>query len=177
MDGDFNNAFFAQARGRYRAPFQLSTDSGARVPRIVKFFRRRPDGRAGGAVINVSHEIGIEPHITAQRSIYFRDRSLGAADAFVDDGVFPSEPAGGWPCPWVNPDAARLDPHDRQQQVGGTFGGPLQRSKVFFFAGFDQHIFHCAQCSRVPGRHHASISPNLEPVRTRRAIMKPPIRI
>ena len=33
-------------------------------------------------------------------------------------------------------------PHNRQQQLGGTIGGPLKRNKIFFFAGFDQHIFH-----------------------------------
>src|SRR5262245_50401126 len=33
-------------------------------------------------------------------------------------------------------------PHNRQQQVGGTIGGSLKPNKVFFFAGFDQHIFH-----------------------------------
>jgi hypothetical protein len=26
--------------------------------------------------------------------------------------------------------------------VGGTMGGPIKRNKVFFFAGFDQHVFH-----------------------------------
>jgi hypothetical protein len=33
-------------------------------------------------------------------------------------------------------------PSDRQQQFGFTVGGPIKRNKVFFFAGFDQHIFH-----------------------------------
>jgi hypothetical protein len=33
-------------------------------------------------------------------------------------------------------------PNDRQQQFGFTLGGPLRRDRVFFFAGFDQHIFH-----------------------------------
>jgi hypothetical protein len=32
--------------------------------------------------------------------------------------------------------------HNRQQQVGGTIGDPLKRNKIFFFTGFDQHIFH-----------------------------------
>jgi hypothetical protein len=33
-------------------------------------------------------------------------------------------------------------PHDQQQQFGMTLGGPIRRNRVFFFAGFDQHIFH-----------------------------------
>ena len=35
-----------------------------------------------------------------------------------------------------------FNPSDRQQQFGGTFGGPIQRNKTFLFAGYDQHIFH-----------------------------------
>ena len=33
-------------------------------------------------------------------------------------------------------------PHDQQQQFGFTLGGPIKRNRAFFFAGFDQHIFH-----------------------------------
>jgi hypothetical protein len=36
----------------------------------------------------------------------------------------------------------RFNPSDRQQQFGGTFGGPIQRNKMFIFLGYDQHIFH-----------------------------------
>src|SRR5204863_5365335 len=30
----------------------------------------------------------------------------------------------------------------QQQQFGMTIGGLIRRNRVFFFAGFDQHIFH-----------------------------------
>jgi len=33
-------------------------------------------------------------------------------------------------------------PHDQQQQFGFTLGGPLRRNRTFFFAGWDQHLFH-----------------------------------
>ena len=33
-------------------------------------------------------------------------------------------------------------PHNRQQQVGGTIGGPIKANKIFFFLGFDHHVFH-----------------------------------
>jgi hypothetical protein len=33
-------------------------------------------------------------------------------------------------------------PHDQQQQFGFTLGGPVRRNRAFFYAGFDQHIFH-----------------------------------
>jgi len=40
--------------------------------------------------------------------------------------------------------AAGLDvkPASQQHQFGFTFGGPIRRNRAFFFAGFDQHIFH-----------------------------------
>ncbi len=115
--GDYNNAFFAQARGRYRAPFQFSTE-------VVQEFRVSSNaygaeqGRSGGAVVNVVTKSGSNhPHGTA--FYYLRDSSFGATNPFL-----------------------AFKPHNRQQQVGGTIGGPIKRNKVFFFAGFDQHIFH-----------------------------------
>ena len=115
--GDYNNAFFAQARGRYRAPYQLSTE-------VVQEFRVSSNsygaeqGRSGGAVVNVVTKSGSN-HVHGTAFYYLRDSSFGAADPFL-----------------------AFKPHNRQQQIGGTFGGPLKRNKAFFFAGFDQHIFH-----------------------------------
>ncbi len=118
VDGlDFNNAFFAQARGRYRAPYQFSTE-------VVQEFRISTNsygaeqGRSGGAVVNVVTKSGSN-HLHGTAFYYLRDSSFGATDAFL-----------------------AFKPHNRQQQVGGTIGGPLKRNKIFFFAGFDQHIFH-----------------------------------
>jgi hypothetical protein len=117
VDGsDYNNAFFAQARGRYRAPYQFSTE-------VVQEFRVSSNsygaeqGRSGGAVINVVTKSGGN-HLHGTGFYYFRDSSLGATDPFLT-----------------------FKPHNRQQQAGGTLGGPLKRNKAFFFAGFDQHIF------------------------------------
>jgi hypothetical protein len=115
--GDYNNAFFAQPRGRDRAPYEISTD-------VVQEFRvsttayGAEQGRSGGAVINVVTKSGSN-HLHGTAFYYFRDSSLGADDPFL-----------------------AFKPHNRQQQFGGTIGGPLKRNKVFFFAGFDQHIFH-----------------------------------
>jgi hypothetical protein len=50
---------------------------------------------------------------------YLRDSSFGATNPFL-----------------------AFKPHNRQQQFGGTIGGPIKRNKIFFFAGFDQHVFH-----------------------------------
>ena len=116
--GDNNNGFFAQATGRYRAPFQFSNE-------VIQEFRVQSSGygaesgRAGGAVVNVVTKSGTNQwHGNA--FYYLRDSSLGgAAPPFVG-----------------------FNPTDQQHQFGGTIGGPIQRSKTFLFAGYDQHIFH-----------------------------------
>jgi len=118
VDGlDYNNAFFSQARGRYRAPYQFSTE-------VVQEFRVSTNaygaeqGRSGGAVINVVTKSGSN-HAHGTAFYYFRDSSFGASNPFL-----------------------AFKPHNRQQQFGGTVGGPIKRNKIFFFGGFDQHIFH-----------------------------------
>jgi hypothetical protein len=117
--GDYNNAFFSQARGRYRTPYQFSSE-------VVQEFRVSSNsygaelGRAGGAVVNVVTKSGSN-HVHGTGFYYFRDSALGAGTPFL-----------------------AFKPHNRQQQLGGTVGGPLKRNKIFFFAGFDQHIFHVA---------------------------------
>jgi len=118
VDGsDYNNAFFAQALGRYRAPYQFSTE-------VVQEFRVSTNsygaelGRSGSAVINVVTKSGSN-HVHGTTFYHLRDSSFGASDPFL-----------------------AFKPHNRQQQFGGTIGGPLKRNKMFFFAGFDQHIFH-----------------------------------
>jgi len=117
VDGaDNNNGFFAQARGRYRAPYQFSNE-------VVQEFRVSSNtygaelGRAGGAVVNVVTKSGSNQwHGTG---FYFlRDSALGATPEFVG-----------------------FKPSDQQHQFGGTLGGPIRRNKAFFFAGYDQHIF------------------------------------
>jgi hypothetical protein len=118
VDGaDNNNAFFAQARGRYRAPYQFSNE-------VVQEFRVSSNsygaelGRPGGAVVNVVTKSGSNRfHGTA--FYYFRDSRFNAQPAFTD-----------------------FKPSDRQQQFGFTVGGPLKRNRAFFYSGFDQHIFH-----------------------------------
>src|SRR5215470_2666607 len=115
--GDNNNAFFAQARGRYRAPYQFSNE-------VIQEFRVSPNsvsaesGRAAGAIVNVVTKSGSNK-VHGSGFYYLRNSSFDARDPFLD----------------VKPDG-------QQQQFGFTIGGPLRRNKAFFFAGFDQHIFH-----------------------------------
>ena len=118
VDGaDNNNAFFAQARGRYRAPYQFSNE-------VVQEFRVSSNtygadlGRSGGAVVNVVTKSGTN-HVHGTGFYFLRDSMFGAQPAFLN-----------------------FRPNDRQQQFGGTFGGPIRSNRIFFFAGYDQHIFH-----------------------------------
>ncbi len=118
VDGvDNNNAFFSQARGRYRAPYQFSNE-------VIQEFRVSSNtygaelGRSGGAVINVvTRSGGNQWHGSVFD--YYRDGRLGARYPMI----------GG-------------KPPNRQEQFGFTLGGPIKRNRAFFFAGFDQHIFH-----------------------------------
>ncbi len=124
--GDGNNGFFAQARGRYRAPYQFSNE-------VVQEFRVSSNtygaelGRAGGAVINVVTKSGGN-RLHGGGFYYVRDSAFNARHPFVD-----------------------FKPADRQHEFGGTLGGPIRiggdsrqekPARAFFFAGFDQHIFH-----------------------------------
>jgi hypothetical protein len=118
VDGaDYNNAFFSQARGGYRAPYQFSTE-------VVQEFRVSTNsygaeqGRSGGTVVNVVTKSGGN-HVHGTAFYYLCDSSFGASKPFL-----------------------AFKPHKRQRQVGGTIGGPIERNKIFFFAGFDQHILH-----------------------------------
>ncbi len=116
VDGtDNNNSFFAQARGRYRAPYQFSNE-------VVKEFRVSSNaysaelGKAGGAVFNVVTKSGTNDW-HGSGFYYLRDSLFDAQQAYAD-----------------------TKPDDRQQQFGGTLGGPIRKDRVFFYAGFDQHL-------------------------------------
>ena len=118
VDGaDNNNAFFAQARGRYRAPYQFSNE-------VIQEFRVSPNsgsaesGRSAGAVVNVVTKSGTN-NFHGSGFYYLRNSSFDARDPELS-----------------------FKPSDQQHQFGFTFGGPLRRDRVFFFAGYDQHIFH-----------------------------------
>ncbi|SPE24617.1 hypothetical protein SBA7_1040010 [Candidatus Sulfotelmatobacter sp. SbA7] len=116
--GDNNNGFFAQALGRYRAPYQFS-DEVVQEFRVQSSGYGAESGRAGGAVVNVVTKSGSNTwHGSA--FYYLRDNSLGgAAPAFVGS-----------------------NPSEQRHQFGATIGGPIQRNKTFLFAGYDQEIFH-----------------------------------
>ncbi len=116
--GDNNNGFYAQASGRYRAPYQFS-DEVIQEFRVQSSGYGAESGRAGGAVLNVVTKSGTN-HWHGSTFYHLRDSELGgAAPAFVG-----------------------FNPSNEQHQFGATIGGPIQRSKTFLFAGYDQHIFN-----------------------------------
>src|SRR2546423_6065212 len=101
VDGaDNNNGFFAQARGRYRAPYQFSNE-------VVQEFRVSSNtygaelGRSGGAVINVLTKSGSN-HAHGSLFYYLRDGNLAAIHPFVKTR-YP----------------------DKQHQFGGNICGPV----------------------------------------------------
>lgn len=117
VDGaDNNNSFYAQARGRYRAPYQFSNE-------VVQEFRVNKNnysaelGRAGAAVINVVTRSG-------------SNELHGKAFYFLRDSRFAAQPG-----------SLDFNPEDRQHQFGATIGGPIRPNRAFFFAGWDQHLF------------------------------------
>jgi hypothetical protein len=116
--GDNNNGFYAQASGRYHAPYQFS-DEVVQEFRVQSSGYGAESGRAGGAVVNVVTKSGTNTwHGTT--FYHLRDSELGgAAPPFVG-----------------------FNPSNEQHQFGATIGGPIQRSKTFLFAGYDQHIFN-----------------------------------
>jgi hypothetical protein len=102
--GDNNNAFFAQATGRYRAPYQFSNE-------VVQQFRVSSNtygvelGRSGGAVVNVVTESG-------------SNQIHGTDFYYLRNSAFDSGFAGNM----------NSKPHGEQQQFGFTLGGPIKRN-------------------------------------------------
>lgn len=141
VDGaDNNNAFFSQATGRYRAPYQFSNE-------VIQEFRVSSNtygpeqGRSGGAVINVVTKSGSN-QFHGSDFYFLRNSRFDARHPFMS-----------------------FKPHDQQQQFGFTVGGPIRRNRVFFFASFDQHIFHLpAVVSFVNGGSTVVPAPGTGPV-------------
>src|SRR5260370_35836658 len=75
-------------------------------------------GRTGGAVVSVLTKSG-------------SNKFHGTGFYYLRDSVFDT----------ANP-ALNIKPSSTQHQFGFTVGGPLRRNRAFFFAGYDQHIFH-----------------------------------
>ncbi len=122
IDGaDNNNSFFGQTLGRTgsgRAPYQFSQDAVQEF-QVNRNAYSAEYGRAGGAVINVVTKSGTNDFHGAAFE-FFRDKSLNGNT--YNNKIRTPVPARS---------ALRI------HQFGGSFGGPLQKDKAFFFLSYD----------------------------------------
>jgi hypothetical protein len=120
VDGtDDNNGFFAQARGRYRAPYQFSDEVVAEF-RVSSNSYGAESGRSGGAVVNVVTKSGSN-HWHGSTFYYLKDSEIGtAAPAFVG-----------------------FNPGGAQHQFGGTIGGRFNGIRHSFLRATISIFFVC----------------------------------
>ncbi len=127
IDGvDNNNAFFAQARGRFRAPYNFS-QAAVKEFQVVNSNFSAEFGKAAGAVVNVITKSGTND-LHGEGFYYLRDSGVAARNTFVERNF-----------------------KSRQQQFGGAVGGPIRNDKLFFFGNYDQQIFRVPTNVRLLG--------------------------
>src|SRR5438067_2391479 len=117
VDGaDFNNPFFGEQRGGQRPPFTFNLDA-------VKEMVVIPDGanaefsRSMAGFVNVITKSGTND-LQGTAHVTFKNDSLSSQPKNPDGTTSPKFPA-------------------KQTQAGFTFGGPLQRERLFYFGAFD----------------------------------------
>lgn len=114
IDGaDYNQPFFGGIRGGERSGFAPTVSQEAiQEFQVARNTFSAEFGRSTGGVVNVITKSGTnEYHGSAFYLI--RDETLTAPDAFDRQGLA------------------------RQQQIGGSFGGPIVKNKTFFFTALD----------------------------------------
>src|SRR6266850_1844007 len=107
--GDYNNGFFGEQMGGQRAAIDITLEA-VKEFQITASGANAEFGRSAGGVINVVTKSGTNA-VHGSGFEYFRTESLTAA---TSDG----KPLDGF----------------RRNQFGGSFGGPLIKDKLFFFA-------------------------------------------
>src|SRR6202795_4544503 len=107
--GDYNNGFFGEQAGGQRAAIDITLEA-VKEFQIIASGANAEYGRTAGGVINVVTKSGTNA-IHGSGFEYFRTEALTAATS----------------------DGKPLD-NFRRNQFGGSFGGPLIKDKLFFFA-------------------------------------------
>src|SRR5437660_3286746 len=107
--GDYNNGFFGEQMGGQRAAIDITLEA-VKEFQITASGANAEFGRSAGGVINVVTKSGTNEYHGALFE-YFRTEALTAA---TSDG----KPLQDF----------------RRNQFGGSFGGPLMKDKLFFFA-------------------------------------------
>jgi hypothetical protein len=112
---DDNQSYFAENRGRYRAPSTVSANAVQEF-QVGQGAYLAEFGRAtGGSVNMVLRSGGNQLH--ADGFYYYRDQDFGARDPL-----------------------ATIKPPERRQQLGGSVSGPFRANKLFYFVNYDQQI-------------------------------------
>jgi outer membrane receptor for ferrienterochelin and colicin len=107
--GDYNNGFFGEQMGGQRAAVDISLEA-VKEFQIVASGANAEFGRTAGGVVNVITKSGTNS-FHGSGFEYFRTEALTAATS----------------------DGKPLD-NFRRNQFGGSFGGPIKKDKLFFFA-------------------------------------------
>jgi hypothetical protein len=112
---DDNQAYFAENRGRYRAPSTLSFNAVQEF-QVGQGAYQAEFGRASGGSVNMVLRSGTNM-THADGFYYYRDQNFAARD-----------PLGS------------IKPPERRQQLGGSLSGPIRANKLFYFVNYDQQI-------------------------------------
>jgi hypothetical protein len=112
---DDNQAYFAENRGRYRAPSTLSANAVQEF-QVGQGGFEAEFGRASGGSVNMVLRSGGN-NVHGDGFYYYRDQNFAARDPL-----------------------ASIKPPERRQQFGGSFSGPVRSNKLFYFLNYDQQI-------------------------------------
>src|SRR5262245_33328136 len=110
---DDNQAYFSEARGRTRIASNISANAVQEFQVAQSNFL--PEfGRSAGGGINATVRSGSNT-FHGDGFWYFRNEAFSARDPL-----------------------ATINPEERRDQFGGSFGGPVIKDKLFFFLNYDQ---------------------------------------
>jgi len=112
---DDNQAYFAENRGRYRAPSTLSANAVQEF-QVGQGAYQAEFGRATGGSVNMVLRSGGN-NFHGDGFYYYRDETFAARDPL-----------------------ASIKPPERRQQLGGSISGPIRSNKLFYFVNYDQQI-------------------------------------
>ncbi|MFN2515045.1 MAG: carboxypeptidase regulatory-like domain-containing protein [Pyrinomonadaceae bacterium] len=110
--GDYNNGFFGEQLGGQRAAIDITLEA-VKEFQVVATGASAEFGRTAGGIINVITKSGTNK----VHGSLFHFQRLEALTANASDG----KPLKDF----------------RREQFGGTFGGPIQKDKAFFFGAFE----------------------------------------
>jgi outer membrane receptor protein involved in Fe transport len=112
---DDNQAYFSEARGRTRIASNISADAVQEFQVAQSNFL--PEfGRSAGGGINATVRSGSNT-FHGDGFWYFRNEAFSSRDPL-----------------------ATINPEERRDQFGGSFGGPVVKDKLFFFLNYDQQL-------------------------------------